>query len=250
MRTRSCDQIMLHKQHIRPQCTFKCTSKLYAHRYIACSGSKCQQQQTHATAGHSALAHTLCQQLSQQLCMPQDTAQQLASAVLPATADQCELDLCADNINLLAHLFPRSSMRRVEKLLVRNPALLLAPLRSWKEFLSAYGVSQQAFCGILLWQTGAVINQSTPHQAGTVILVLQSWGLSCSDINRSVLWRAPQVLLLQPQQLQELYSFLTGATGTNLPASRVRDLVAAAPQVLLQDVATVLQPRLDFLRQV
>lgn len=126
--------------------------------------------------------------------------------------------------------------------------MLLAPLSSWNEFLSAYGVSQQAFCGIIMWQAAQVITASTPFQAGTVILTLQQWGLSSTDINRSVLQRAPEVLLLGLQQLQDVRSFLQGGCG--LPDSRIRDVVVARPCLLLQDVERQLQPRVALLQQV
>jgi hypothetical protein len=73
-------------------------------------------------------------------------------------------------------------------------------------------------------------------------------GISSSDINRSILLRCPQVLLLEQQQLHALYSFLQHTCA--LPDTRIRDFVVAAPLVLLQDVQRQLQPRIAFLQQV
>lgn len=126
--------------------------------------------------------------------------------------------------------------------------VLMGPLASWNEFLAAYGVSQQAFCGILMWEAAHILTDSTPFQAGTVILTLQQWGLSSSNINRSVLLRAPQVLLLELQQLHAIHTFLQERCG--LPSSRIRDVVVAMPQLLLQDVQHQLQRRVDLLQQV
>jgi hypothetical protein len=126
--------------------------------------------------------------------------------------------------------------------------VLMAPLASWNDFWAAYGVSQQAFCGILMWEASHILTDSTPFQAGTVIMTLQQWGLSSSNINRSVLLRAPQVLLLELQQLHAIHSFLQDKCG--LPTSRIRDVVVSMPQLLLQDVQHLLQPCVDLLQQV
>jgi hypothetical protein len=211
--------------------------------------------------------------------MPAAAAEQISFSL---QADYECADVASENINILSSLLSRSSMRSLEGLLLNNPGVrcsparsclalsardptaaavagvintifiipcplqvLLSPLGSWFEFLSAYGVSRQAFCGILLWQAGRIITDSNLAVAGNVILTLQRWGLSSSDINRSVLQRAPQALLLQQEHLQQLHSFLRQACG--LPNSRVRDLVVATPLVLLQDVQQQLQPRLRSL---
>jgi hypothetical protein len=54
--------------------------------------------------------------------------------------------------------------------------------------------------------------------------------------------------MLEQQQLQELHVFLQDDCG--LPDSRIRDFVAAAPMVLLQDVQQQLRPRVSRLQQV
>lgn len=65
-------------------------------------------------------AAALVTELQQQLFMPQDSAQQLATAV---GCDYAAADMFAENISILSSLFPRSSMRGLEKLLLKNPAV-------------------------------------------------------------------------------------------------------------------------------
>jgi len=180
------------------------------------------------------------------LHMPLGSAEQVATAA--PVVDSCDLHVALENLQLLAAYFPRSSFRSLEKLVAQNPLVLVTPLAPWRDFLAAYGVSEQAFCGIIMWQAAAIITSSTSFQAGTVILTLQNWGLSSTHINKSVLLRAPQVLLLQQPCLQTLYSFLNGVC--LLSADRIRDLVVASPHVLLQDVQDDLQPRVAMLQQV
>jgi hypothetical protein len=79
-------------------------------------------------------------------------------------------------------------------------------------------------------------------------MTLQQWGLSATDTIRSILQRAPQVLLLNPQHLQGLYRFLGGTCG--LSGSIIKDFVAASSLVLMQDVQQQLQPRVELLQQV
>jgi hypothetical protein len=184
--------------------------------------------------------------LQQQLWLAETSAEQVAAAV--CKSPEYDQDLLVDNVNLVAHLFPRSSMRSIEKLLLKNPKVLLTQLSAWNDFLTAYGVSQHAFRGILSWEAAQIITHSSPFQAGTMIMTLQQWGLSAVDINRSILQRAPQVLLLTQEHLQQFYSFLGDTCG--LPGNRIRDFVVASPLVLLQDLQQQLQPRVEMLRQV
>lgn len=201
-------------------------------------------------SGHhttDSLSHDrLVESLRSLLHMPLGSAKQVATAT--PVVDSCDLHVSLENLQLLAEYFPPSSFRSLEKLVAKNPLVLVTPLAPWRDFLAAYGVSQQAFCGIIVWQAAAIITSSTPFQAGTVILTLQNWGLSSTHINKSVLLRAPQVLLLQQSRMQSLYSFLSDVC--LLSADRVRDLVVASPLVLLSDVQQDLQPRVTMLQQV
>jgi hypothetical protein len=184
--------------------------------------------------------------LQQQLWMPQTSADLVAATV--CKSPEFDPQLLDENVRLMARLFPRSSMRSIEKVLLKNPQLLLTQLSAWNDFLTAYGVSQHAFRGILSYEAAQIITNSSPFQAGTVILTLQQWGLSAVDINRSVLQKAPQVLLLTQGHLQQLYRFLGSTCG--LPGNRIKDFVVASPHVLLQDIQQQLQPRVKFLQQV
>lgn len=185
--------------------------------------------------------------LQVQLCLPRHSAEQLVGAIA-VDDDEHDFKGFHDNLQLLAKIVPHSSLPLLAKVLHTNPSLLLSPLASWHEFLSHLGVSQQSMCNIVMWQAAQVITHSTPYQAGTVVLTLQHWGLSNQQINRSVLFRAPQVLLLQQHHLQATHTFLSQVC--LLPDARICDLVVAAPLLLLQDVQEQLQPRLELLQQV
>eukprot|EP00803_Ostreobium_quekettii_P006920 evm.model.scf_318.5 EVM.evm.TU.scf_318.5 scf_318:20717-26165(+) len=149
----------------------------------------------------------------------------------------------------------------------RSPELLVAPLASWVDFLTSYGVVRREVLGLLDRAPGAVAGNSILG-AGRAILRMKGLGLTDRAIASQVLPRWPELLArdaeaemgpvidrlgeLLPDQRFDVEERL-GPTlafleqGVGLDEAEVRQVAAACLSVLLCDAERCLKPKVAFL---
>lgn len=108
------------------------------------------------TAVRSSQPPALVESLQTQLLLSSTTSDTLAAALLESP--EYDSQVAAENISLLSGLFPRSSMRRVEQLLVKNPQVLGSGelngvcLPGWPEH-TAQSIAARTVCSTTLTTT-------------------------------------------------------------------------------------------------
>eukprot|EP00878_Enallax_costatus_P009042 GHUV01009454.1.p1 GENE.GHUV01009454.1~~GHUV01009454.1.p1 ORF type:complete len:239 (+),score=63.69 GHUV01009454.1:162-878(+) len=123
-----------------------------------------------------------------------------------------------ENVHLLGNIAP--SQEAVRRVVLSNPGLLAAPLGSWFDFFSEYGLEARQFWQLLCSHPN-LMQQGSVFAAGSAILFLKAVGWSDLEITTIIIPFHAAVLQMDVHvQLQPVLEYLVNAKGLSDKAAQ------------------------------
>ncbi|GIL52474.1 hypothetical protein Vafri_8341 [Volvox africanus] len=206
---------------------------------------------------------------TRKLCCSPDL---LFGAGLSADEAQRVLDSCKqlqENSDLLARnvTFMKAVYKphHIAKLLRRRPEVFTTNLEEWHQFLTGYGLDDEAVWKVLRYSPGLLVRAmtgddnggggidgtsppvkaNTPYNAGSVIMYLKSYGWTDEEVSLRLLPCYPEVLAATAEQLQATVDFLRSR---NFDEESIGRMVRVFPPLLVAPYNQSLLQLIDRIR--